>query len=118
LQRIFPTFYRFRHKISDAQLEADRAAVNAALDRIEHERQGHAYLVGDAFTVAGLTAAGLLSPMLPPTQDPYPLQVERARDLPDSRATLLPHPAVQWAAGIYRMHRGRSAEVSRRPAAP
>ncbi len=45
LVRIFPAFYRFRHKISDAKLEADRATVNAALDRIEQERQGRAYLI-------------------------------------------------------------------------
>src|SRR5215470_10886597 len=64
LARIFPAFYRFRHKISDAKLEADRATVNAALDRIEQERQGRAYLVGDAFTVADLTAAAMLSPVL------------------------------------------------------
>jgi hypothetical protein len=40
LGRIFPAYYRFRHKIRDAKLEADRATVNAALDRIEQERQG------------------------------------------------------------------------------
>ena len=37
LRRIFPAYYRFRHKIRDAKLEADRAIVNAALDRIEQE---------------------------------------------------------------------------------
>ena len=42
LGRIFPAYYRFRHKIRDAKLEADRATVNAALDRIEQERQGRA----------------------------------------------------------------------------
>jgi len=47
LVRIFPAFYRFRHKISDAKIETDRATVNAALDRIEQERQGRAYLVAD-----------------------------------------------------------------------
>ena len=115
LQRIFPAFYRFRHKISDAQLDADRATVNAALERIEQERKGRAYLVGDAFTVADLTAAALLSPMLQPPEIQYPLQVELPPYLRDYRATLLRHPAVQWAAGIYRSHRGRSAEVPRRP---
>jgi glutathione S-transferase len=52
--RIFPAFYRFRHKISDRRLENDRAAVSAALDRIERERDGRAYLVGTSFTVADL----------------------------------------------------------------
>ena len=40
LGRIFPLYYCFRHNIRDAKLEADRAIVNAALDRIEQERQG------------------------------------------------------------------------------
>jgi len=117
LVRIFPAFYRFRHKISDRNLQADRAIVNAALDRIEQERQGRAYLVGDAFTVADLTAAALLSPLLQPSEIQYPLRVELPGYLQDYRATVLQHPAARWAAGIYRLHRGRSAEVSHRSTA-
>ena len=49
LLRIFPSFYRFRDSISEINLERDRAIVAAALDPIEHERQGRAYLVGEAF---------------------------------------------------------------------
>jgi glutathione S-transferase len=117
LVRIFPAFYRFRHKISDAKLETDRATVNAALDRIEHERQGRPYLVGGSFTVADLTAAALLGALLQPREIQYPLRVELPPYLQDYRATVVEHPAAQWAAGIYRLHRGRSAEVSRRSAA-
>src|SRR5215831_5054496 len=116
LLRIFPAYYRFRHKIRDANLEADRATVAAALDRIEEERQGRAYLVGDRFTVADLTAAALLSAVLQPPEIQYPLQVEWPPYLQDYRVTLLRHPAAQWATGIYRRHRGSSAEVSRRSA--
>jgi glutathione S-transferase len=115
LRRIFPAFYRFRHKISAARLEADRATVTTALDRIEQERQGRAYLVGDAFTVADLTAAALLSPALQPPEIQYPLRVTLPGYLQDYRATLLRHPAMAWVADIYRLHRGSSAEVSRRP---
>jgi glutathione S-transferase len=117
LVRIFPAFYRFRHKISDSRLEADRATVNAALDRIEQERQGRRYLVGEAFTVADLTAAAMLSPLLQPPEIQYPVRVELPSYLQGYRATLLRHRAAQWAAEIYRLHRGRSAEVSRRSAA-
>ena len=117
LLRIFPTYYRFRHKISEAKLEIDRAVVAAALDRIEQERQGRAYLVAETFTVADLTAAALLGPLLQPPEIQYPLQVELPPYLQDYRGTLLRHPAVQWAAGIYRVHRGHSAEVPRPRAA-
>ena len=118
LLRIFPSFYRFRHSISESNLERDRAIVAAALDRIEHERQGRAYLVGEAFTVADLTAAALLGALLQPPEIQYPLQVELPLYLKDYRAALLQHPAAQWAAGIYRLHRGYSAEVAKRTAAP
>jgi glutathione S-transferase len=117
LVRIFPAFYRLRHRIREAKLEADRAAVNAALDRIEQERQGRAYLVGGAFTVADLAAAAMLSPLLQPPEIQYPLRVTLPPYLQDYRATLLRHPAMQWATGIYRLHRGHSAEVSRRSSA-
>jgi glutathione S-transferase len=118
LRRIFPIFYRFRHNISDAKLEADRAIVTAALDRIEQERCGHAYLVADAFTVADLTAAAMLSPLLQPAEIQYPHGVELPEYLRDYRAALLEHPATQWAAGIYQLHRGRSAEVLERGTLP
>jgi glutathione S-transferase len=117
LVRIFPAFYRFRHKISDAKLEADRATVAAALDRIEQERQGRSYLVGDAFTVADLTAAAMLSPLAQPPEIQYPPRVELPPYLQEYRDALLRHPAAQWALGIYRQHRGLSAEVPRLPAA-
>jgi glutathione S-transferase len=113
---IFPAYYRFRHRIRDAKLEADRATVNAALDRIEWERQGRPYLVGDAFTVADLTAAAMLSVLLQPPEIQYPLCVALPPYLQDYRATLVLHPAMQWAADIYRLHRGYSAAVSLPPA--
>jgi glutathione S-transferase len=111
--RVFPWFYRLRHKISERNLEGDRATVATALDRIEHVRQGRAYLVGEAFTVADLTAAALLGPLLQPPELQYPLQLELPSYLRDYRAMLLRHPATQWAADIYRLHRGRSAEIVR-----
>ena len=114
LLRVFPWFYRFRHKISERNLERDRAVVAAALDRIEHTRQGRAYLVREAFTVADLTAASLLGPLLQPPEIQYPLQLQLPPYLEDYRTKLLQHPAVQWAAGIYRLHRGHSAETARR----
>jgi glutathione S-transferase len=117
LVRIFPAFYRVRHKISDAKLEQDRAIVAAALDRVEQQRQGRAYLVGDTFSVADLTVAALLSPGLQPPEIQYPLRVELPGYLADYREGLLRHPAVQWAYGIYRQHRGRSAEIPRTRAA-
>jgi glutathione S-transferase len=117
LVRIFPAFYRFRHNIDDAKLETDRATVQAALDRVEREREGRPYLVGDAFTIADLTAAALLSPLLQPAEIQYPMRVEMPPYLQEYRNRLLAHPTTQWAAGIYRRHRGSSAEVRGRSTA-
>jgi len=118
LLRFFPSLYRFRHSISDNNLERDRIIVAAALDRIEHERQNRAYLVGETFTVADLTAAALLGALLQPHEIQYPLRVDLPPYLKDYRATLLRHPAAQWAVGIYHLHRGNSAEIAKRTAAP
>jgi glutathione S-transferase len=116
LIRIFPSFYRMRHKISEAQLQADRATVAAGLDRIEAERNGRAYLVGDQFSVADLTAAALLGPALQARQIQYPLQVELPEYLKTYQQGVLKHPAAQWALGIYAKHRGASAEIARQAA--
>src|SRR5262245_51483304 len=56
--------------------------------------------------------------LLQPPEIQYPLRVELSPYLKDYRATLLRHPAAQWAAGIYRLDRGYSAEIAKRMAAP
>jgi len=89
-----------------------RSKVEAAIDRLEHELQPSGYLVGDSFSVADLTAAALLSPIVLPREFPYvfpspvPDSVTRYRD------SLAGRRAVAWAAEMYRRHRGRSAEVA------
>ena len=111
LLRVFPSFYRFRHRISENNLERDRTIVVGALDCIERERQNRAYLVGDAFSVADLTAAALLGVLLQPPEIQYPLQVELPAYSKDYRDKLLRHPAAQWALGIYRLHRAATKAV-------
>jgi hypothetical protein len=73
---------------------------------------------GADYTVqTDLTAAAMLGALLQPPEIQYPLRVELPPYLRDYRATLLRHPVTQWAANIYRLHRGRSAQVSQRAAA-
>lgn len=112
--RLLPGFYRKRHQIQDEALEADREQVRVALDRIESERDGRPYLVGEAFSVADLTVAALLSPVLQPAEIQYPIEVELPGYAREYRESLLRHAAFDWARGIYRLHRGRSAEARRR----
>src|SRR5882757_1976477 len=122
LGRIFPAYYRFRHKIKAQRLQQDRADVADALDRISRELQPSGYLVGEAFSVADLTAAAMLGALLQPAELQYPLAVVLPDSLQQYRDDLARHPAALWTLEIYRRHRGRSAEVRRdkllRPANP
>jgi glutathione S-transferase len=115
---VFPWYYRKRHKIVDADLEKNRAIVAEALDRVERERAGRPYLVGDSFTVADLTAAALLGALIAPPEIQYPQKGDRRPYHESYRAKILAHPTAKWAAEIYRKHRGRSLEIPRRATGP
>jgi glutathione S-transferase len=111
LKASFPLVWRYmsaRYDFTEATVERSRDTLAAALDRIESERQGRDYLVGETFTVADLTAAALLYPMVWPREFPYELPdpppwkfLEPVRD----------HPALGWIHEIWRRHRGTSAEL-------
>lgn len=119
LARIFPAYYRFRHKIKAQRLHQDRADVTDALDRISRELQPSGYLVGEAFSVADLTAAAMIAPLLQPAELQYPLAVALPDSLRQYRDDVARHPAAQWTLEMYRRHRGSSAEVRRaKTAAP
>ncbi len=81
------------------------------MDRIESELQPSGYLVGNSFTVADLTAASLLFPLVSPPQyayevpDPWP---ERWREFQDEHRG---RPAWEYAERMFERHRGESAEV-------
>jgi glutathione S-transferase len=98
----------------DMGIDAERAERShrktaAALDRISAELQPSGYLVGDRFTVADLTAAALLSPIVQPSEYPYPLPGPIPDAVDRYRETLLAHPACRWAADVYHRHRGSAS---------
>ena len=109
LRAAFPFVWRYmsaRYEFTEDAVERSRDVLATALDRIESEREGGDYLVGGSFTVADLTAASLLYPMVWPPQFPYELPdpprwefLEPIRD----------HPALDWIGEIWRRHRGASA---------
>ena len=77
-----------------------REKVVAAFDLIERERGPSGYLVGDSFTVADLTAAAILSPLVTPPEFPYH-QVDPARapeELRRWREPLEERPGVEVRA--------------------
>jgi glutathione S-transferase len=96
-------------KADDATARRGREQTAAAMELIEAELDGD-YLVGDKFSVADLTAAALLSPLVSPPQFAYqwpawPDEWERfRRSLADRRA-------YRWVQEMYARHRGVSAAV-------
>jgi glutathione S-transferase len=96
--------------ISASGAEVARGKVRAALDWIAAELQPSGYLVGDRFSVADLTAAALLAPVVMPENFSYPLLTPPPESAARYRASLAGHPAFQWAGDIFRRQRGTSAE--------
>jgi glutathione S-transferase len=103
--RGFRTFYVRRHGIRRDNLDAARAQVRTALNRIASEIGPSGYLVGDRFTVADLTAAAMLSPIVQPAELEYRSTGPLPPLMEEYRATISFHPALRWAAEIYRRHR-------------
>src|SRR5262249_4433478 len=89
-----------------------REKIVTALDRIEAELQPSGYLVGEHSSVADLTAAALLSPLLSPPEHPYPLPGTLPQACASFPTSVAGHRAFAWASEMYRRHRGTSAEIS------
>jgi glutathione S-transferase len=98
-------------QIDETRAAESRAKVLAAFDRLEAELQPSGYLVGDAFTVADLTAAALLAPLLHTDEFPYRLP-PLLPPLAEWRASVADRPGFRWALDMYRRHRGTSAAVN------
>ena len=94
---------------SDRRAELARAKILAALDRLEAELGPGDYLVGDGFTVADLTAASLLYPLVQPPEGPRFPQPPEA--LERFRAPLKERPGYRWVQEMFAKHR-RPARVS------
>ncbi len=84
----------------------------AACERFRAERGPSSYLVGDRFTVADLTLAALVAPLVAPEQFPYPQPQRGHPRLADVRDLLEEHGVGEWTREIYARHRGESAEIS------
>ncbi len=95
---------------SDAAAAQAKEKILTALDRLDAELDASAgdYLVGDAFSVADLTAASLFYPLVGPPEGPVsgagrPESFERFREPLQSR------PGFQWVEEMFRRHRAPAA---------
>lgn len=88
----------------DAAAERSLEKIMAGFDRLEAELGTGDYLVGRAFSVADLTAAALLYPLVRPpeayvTIDRMPARVEQLR------TQLRGRRGFRWVEGMFRRHR-------------
>ena len=101
---------RYAMGIDAVRSERSRQKVEAVVGRLAAAIRPSGYLVGDAFSVADLTAASLLAPLLQPDEFPYRLP-PLVGALAEWRATLLRRSSVQWALEMYRRHRPPSCAL-------
>jgi glutathione S-transferase len=96
---------RFRVASDEAAARA-REDVLAAFERLESEldRGGGEFLVGDAFSVADLTAASLFYPIVNPPEGPSVLSAAPPR-LEEVFAPLRERPGGRWIAETFRRYR-------------
>jgi glutathione S-transferase len=87
--------------------------VRSVATHFRSELGSRGYLVGDRFTVADLTAAALIAPIVAPPQFQYPQPQRDHPRLAPLRAALAEHGLVEWAQNMYARHRGRSWEVTK-----
>jgi glutathione S-transferase len=105
---------RWKYDVTPEPVVEGRSKVLAAFDKLEAEVGPSGYLAGDSFSVADLTAAAILSPLVMPPEFPYH-QVpeerwpEEAKDFRDQVAST---PGFQWVLDMYARHRGESAEIA------
>lgn len=103
---------RRQFAITAEAAEHSRTKTASAMDRLEREISRSGFLVGDAFTVADLTAAALFYPVVLPPEFPYPTIVDLPESLREFLGSLAQRPGGKWVAEIYRRQRGSSAELT------
>ncbi len=80
-------------------------AITEGLDLIADKSAGTGYLVGRAFTVADLTAAAMMAPVVNPDHP----DMKRPEPMPTATRDLIAryagHPGAEWVRRMYRDHR-------------
>ena len=112
------TFPRLRRRliagfgIDELSVEHAYQKVGAAGERFRAELQPNRYLGGSGFSVADLTLAALVAPVVAPEQFPYPQPQRGHRLLAPLRGALAEAGVLEWALEVYASHRGNSAEIT------
>ena len=110
---IVKQFVGARYGVSEERARTSEGAIEAGFDRLEEElaRGGGEHLVGRTFTVADLTAAALLYPLVLPVGAPW-LPQRRPEPVERFRAALRDRPGWRWVEETWRRHRRHRRPVT------
>ncbi|WP_224370414.1 glutathione S-transferase family protein [Hyalangium versicolor] len=113
LAPVLKSVIRRQYRVTPTKVEESRVKVLAAMDRIESETQKDPsrYLVGSSLTLADITAAALLGPLLAIEGTPYAFRPElpMPKAIVQMAEELRKRPAGQWALRRYQEDRHRVA---------
>jgi glutathione S-transferase len=98
--------------IDDAGVALAYDKLRAAGERFRAEVQPSGYLVGDRFSVADLTLAAMLAPVVAPDRFPYPQPQREHPRLAPARDVLADFGLLEWTRGMYALHRDASAAIA------
>lgn len=102
-----------QYRIYPPQVEESRVKVLAGLDRLERETGGDPsrYLVGSSLTIADITAASLLSPIVAVEGTAYAMRADNPmpKALVDMVEEVRRRPAGQWVLRRYQQDRHKAA---------
>jgi glutathione S-transferase len=98
--------------IDDQSVAAAFAKLRAAGERFRAELRPSGHLAGDDFSVADLTLAALVSPIVAPEQFPYPQPQRGHPRLAPVLDALAESGLAEWVRETYARHRPESAEVA------
>jgi glutathione S-transferase len=99
------TYTSLRWKSGDSEAAVvDCAKIVAALDRIEGELGSGDYLVGESFSVADLSAASLLYPIVAPPAGPSG-EENLSKGMKRFREPLKEHTGFKWVSEMFARHR-------------
>ena len=99
------TFANLRFKVSDPAAEEEaRRVISECLDRLEQELDGGEHLAGDSFSVADLTAAALMYPLVLPPEGPEGIP-GRPQTTSAFEAEIRARPSFGWVERIFAKYR-------------
>ncbi|WP_020409041.1 glutathione S-transferase family protein [Hahella ganghwensis] len=106
LRLMYPKLEKLMRKgmnINEETAAESRQHILAALDRVASQLDKQAYLVGESFSRADLTAAALLAPLCSPAKYPIPEAKEVPAPIEELKQEI--QPRVQWLYRWYDQYR-------------